>query len=181
MTTKTTLIIGACALLAMAGLAQAPSGTGTTTLSVAVGAEAALTVNTSSTSLTTASTTFGNPYTGTTSLTYFMRTGKSTGTGTLTLRVTADFSPAGGPLVATPPSTGDALTYSPTVSSPGTAATGPITATTTTQTAVGSWGAAASSTKAGNTASVAWSLTDDPVYNAGSTYTATTTFTISAT
>ena len=175
--TKTSIFMTA-ALLAMAGFAHAQ--TGTTTLSVNVGPEAALTVNTSTTTLSTASTTFGNPFTGTTNLTYLIRTSKSSGTGSLTLKITADFGGTGGPSVATPPSTGDALAYTCTVSAPGTACTGSQTASTTASTPFGTWGAAANSTKAGNSASVAWSLTDDPAYAQG-TYTATATFTISAT
>jgi len=178
-TMKRYLTITAFALLALTGLAQAQSNTGTTSLSVVVGAEAALTVNTATTNLTTSSTTFGNPFAGTTSLTYFIRTSKTTGTGTLTLKISTDFSPAGGPLVATAPSAGDALTYTCTVTAPGTACTGTQTASTTLATPLGTWGAAASSVKAGNSASVPWSLTDDPAYAAG-TYTATATFTISA-
>ena len=50
----------------------------------------------------------------------------------------------------------------------------------TAATSVATFGAAASSAKAGNTGSVAWSLTDDPVYATGA-YAATVTFTISAT
>ena len=172
--TRITLI--ACVLLAIAGIVQAQ----TTTLSVTVGPEAALTVNTGTTNLTTASTTFGNPFTGTTSLTYFIRTTKSTGTGNLTTKVTTDFGPAGGPSVGTPPSAGDALTYTCTVSAPGTGCTGSQTASTTASVAFGTWGAGANSVKAGNSASVAWSLTDDPAYATGP-YTATVTFTISAT
>jgi hypothetical protein len=169
-------IIAGC-LLALAGLAQAQS---TTTLSVVVGPEAALTVTTGTTSLATASTTFGNPFTGTTSLTYLIRTTKTGGTGTLSLKITTDFAGTGGPSVGTPPSTGDALTYTCTVSTPGTACTGSQTASTTAATPMGTWGAGANSTKAGNSASVAWSLTDDPVYATG-TYTATATFTIAST
>jgi len=181
MTKKTVFLAAVCALLILTGLAQAqPAASGTTSLSVAVSAEAALTVNTATTNLSTASTTFGNPYTGSTTLTYLIRTGKTSGTGTLTLKITADFAGAGGPSVGTPPTTGDALTYTCTVSSPGTACTGSQTASTSASTPLATWGAAASSTKAGNSASVAWSLTDDPVYAAG-TYTATATFTISAT
>jgi hypothetical protein len=168
----------ACVLLAIAGIAHAQIGT--TTLSVAVGPEAALTVNTGTTNLTSTSTSFGNPFTGTTSLTYFIRTTKSTGTGALTTKVTTDFGPAGGPSVATPPTAGDALQYTCTVSSPGTACTGSQTASTTAQVAFGSWGTGTNSAKAGNSASAAWSLTDDPAYTTG-TYTATVTFTISAT
>jgi hypothetical protein len=175
---KRYITIAACCILALAGLAQAQN-TGTTTLSVVVGPEAALTVTTGTTSLATTSTTFGNPFTGTTNLTYFIRTTKATGTGALTLKITSDFAGTGGPSVTTPPSTGDALTYTCTVSSPGTACTGSQTASTASSTGFGTWGAAANSTKAGNSASVAWSLSDDPVYATG-TYTATATFTISA-
>ncbi|MGO4882523.1 MAG: hypothetical protein ACLP59_17070 [Bryobacteraceae bacterium] len=171
-----TIIAGG--LLALAGLAQAQS-TGTTTLSVVVGPEAALTVTNGTTSLATTSTTFGNPFTGTTTLTYFIRTTKTSGSGTLTLKITTDFAGAGGPSVGTPPSSGDLLTYTCTVSTPGTACTGSQTASISAATAFGTWGPGANSVKAGNSASVAWSLTDDPAYATG-TYTATATFTIGA-
>jgi len=167
----------ACSLVAFAGLLHAQ--TGTTTLSVTVGPEAALTVTTGTTSLATTSTTFGLPFTGSTALTYQIRTTKSTGSGTLTLKITTDFGGTGGPSVGTPPSAGDTLQYTCTVSAPGTACTGSQTASTSASTSVATFGAGASSTKAGNSASVAWSLTDDPVYSTG-TYTATATFTISA-
>jgi hypothetical protein len=167
------IISGLMLALTSLGAAQ------TTTLSVVVGPEAALTVTTGTTSLSTASATFGSPYTGTTSLTYQIRTTKAGGTGTITLKVTTDFT-GGGPSVTTPPSTGDALTYTCTVSTPGTGCSGSQTASTASTTALATFGANATSAKAGNTASVAWSLTDDPVYATG-TYTATTTFTISAT
>lgn len=172
---RVTLI--ACVLLAFAGIVSAQP---TTTLSVAVGPEAALTVTTGTTNLATAATNFSLPFTGTTNFLYFIRTSKSSGTGTITSVVTTDFSPAGGPSVVTAPTTGDALTYSCTVSTPATACTGPITASKAAATNVASFGAAASSTKAGNSGSVAWSLTDDPLYATG-TYTATVTFAISAT
>jgi len=168
----------ACLLLAIAGIAQAQ--TGTTTLSVVVGPEATLTVTTGTTNLATAATNFSLPFTGTTSLTYFIRTTKSTGSGTITAKVTTDFGGAGGPSVATPPSAGDALTYTCTVSAPGTACTSSQTASTSTATSVATFGAGANSVKAGNSASTAWSLTDDPVYSTG-TYTATVTYTISST
>jgi hypothetical protein len=173
------IFTAACGLLAFTGLAFAQA-TGTTSLSVVVGAEASLTVTTGTTSLTTASTAFGNPYTGTTSLTYMIRTKQTGGNGTVTAKITTDFAGVGaGPSVATPPSVGDALTYTCTVSSPGTACSGTLTASTTAATSVATFGAGANSTKAGNAASVAWSLTDDPAYATG-TFAATTTFTISA-
>lgn len=166
----------ACTLLAMAGIVRAQN---TTTLSVAVNPEASLTVTTGTTNLTTSGTNFTVPFTGNTSFTYQIRTMKSGGNGTITSKVTADFAGTGGPSVGTPPSTGDALTYTCTVASPGTACTGSQTSSTSTATSVATFGAGANSTKAGNTGSVAWSLTDDPVYATG-TYTATVTFTISA-
>lgn len=171
------ITIIACALLAMAGLALAQN---TTTLSVLVGPEAALTVTTGTTNLTTSGTNFTVPYTGNTAFTYQIRTTKAGGTGSITSKVTADFAGTGGPSVATPPTTGDALAYTCTVSNPGTACTGSQTSSTTASTSVATFGANAQSTKAGNSGSVAWSLTDDPVYATG-TYTATVTFTISAT
>ena len=171
------IITIAAALLAVAGIIQAQS---TTTLSVVVPAEASLTVTTGTTNLATTGTNFTVPYTGTTNFTYQIRTSKTGGHGQITAQVTTDFGPAGGPLVATPPSTGDALTYACTVSLPATACTGSQTASTTAATTVATFGAAANSTKAGNSGSVAWSLTDDPLYATG-TYTAVVTFTISAT
>src|ERR1035438_2308780 len=95
-----TTIAATCLMLALAGMAQAQL---TTSLSVVVGAEASLTVNTGTTSLTTASTSFANPFTGTTSLTYLIRTTKAGGSGTITVKITSDFAGTGGPSVTTPP------------------------------------------------------------------------------
>jgi len=166
-------------LAAASAFAQLGATTGTTTLSVGVVAEAGLTVNTATTTLASTGTNFST-YTGTTNLTYYIRTTPTTGAGSIVLKVTTDFAPTGGPSVTTPPTTGDKLTYNCTVSSPGTACTGPLTASTASTTNVGSFVAGSKSTYAGNTASVAWSLTNDPQYTVG-TYTATVTFTISAT
>ena len=173
---KQKLTITACMLLAAAGIVQAQN---TTTLSVVVPAEAALTVTTGTTNLATTGTNFTIPYTGTTNFTYQIRTTKTGGSGTITAKVTADFAGTGGPSVGTPPTAGDTLAYTCTISTPGTACTGSQTASTSATTPVATFGAAANSTKAGNSGSVAWSLTDDPVYATG-TYTATVTFTISA-
>lgn len=166
-------------MLLFAGLLQAQFGpTGTTTVSVSVGSEASLRVDTATTTLT-AGGTFAN-YTGTTNLTYKIRTSQSTGNGTITARVTTDFSPTGGPSVASPPTAGDQLAYTCTVSSPGTACSGSQTASTSADTSVATFGADATSAAAGNSGSVAWTLTNDPVYKTG-TYTAVVTFTIAAT
>jgi len=171
----TTLIV-----LWAASLAQAQLGgtTGNSTVSVAVVAEGALSAITGTSTLSSTGTNFST-YTGTTNLTYFIRTSPTSGSGYIVLQVTNDFSPTGGPSVASPPTGTDALTYNCTVSSPGTACTGPLTAKTTAQTSVGTFGANAHSALAGNSASVSWSLTNDPQYKVG-TYTATVTFTISA-
>jgi hypothetical protein len=99
------------------------AGTGTTSVSVTVGSEAAIQVNTATSTLTSAGTTFNN-YTGSTAFTYKIRTTKVGGTGAVTVQVTSDFSPVGGPSVATPPTAGDALAYTCTVAAPGTACAG---------------------------------------------------------
>jgi hypothetical protein len=154
------------------------AASGTTTLQVTVAAEAALQVTTATTTLTAVGSIFNN-YTGTTNLTYKIRSTAATGTGSITLKVTADFNPAGGPSVGTPPSAGDALTYTCAVAAPGTACSGSTTASTAASTSVATFGAGASSTGAGNDASTAWTLTNDPAYKTGG-YSATVTYTISA-
>jgi hypothetical protein len=164
-------------LLAFAAQAQFNT-TGTTSVAVTVAAEASLQVNTATTTLANVGTIF-NAYTGTTSLSYKVRTSKTGGTGTITLEVTSDFSPASGPSVTTPPTAGDALTYTCTVSAPGTGCTGSVTSSTAAATSVATFGTNAHSASAGNTGSVAWSLTDDPTYQTGA-FSATVTFTISA-
>jgi hypothetical protein len=141
-------------------------------------AEAALTVS-SPTPLTAAGTVFNN-YTGSTTLTYFIRTTLSTGSGSITLKVTTDFSPANGPSVTTPPTAGDALKYTCGGAAPATPCTGSQTASTSASTPVVTFGADAhTTTTSGSTATTAWTLTNDPVYKTGS-YSATVTFTISA-
>ncbi len=172
---RLTAVLGTCAATLLGQFAT----TGTTTVSVTVGAEAAIRIDTSTTTLTTAATTFA-AYTGTTSLTYKIRTTQSTGTGAITSRVTTDFAPTGGPSVATPPTAGDLLQYTCTIASPGTACSGTQTASTSADTSVATFGADARSALAGNSGSVAWTLTNDPVYKTG-TYTATVTFTMSTT
>jgi hypothetical protein len=95
------------------------------------------------------------------------------------LKVTTDFSPVGGPSVGSPPTAGDTLTYTCTVASPGTACTGTQTAATSSQTNLATFGTDVHTSTGGSTASVAWILTNDPIYKTG-TYSATVTFTISA-
>jgi hypothetical protein len=172
-----TLPLLALVLLFTASLGHAQgSATGATSVTVTVGAEAALTV-TSPTTLAATGTVF-NPYTGTTTVTYFIRTTQSTGSGSITLKVTTDFSPANGPSVGTPPTAGDALKYTCTAAAPATPCSGSQTALTTGTTSVATFGADAHTTPSGSTVTTSWTLTNDPVYKTGS-YSATVTFTIS--
>src|SRR6202035_5928807 len=97
--TKRNAIATFGSLLIIAGTARAQGATGTTTVSVAIAAEASLTINTATSTLSTSGTTFSNPFTGTTSLTYKIRTTKVGGAGTITLKVTTDFGTVGGPSV----------------------------------------------------------------------------------
>jgi hypothetical protein len=174
-------------LIALAGIlsfipaarCQTFGSTGTTNISVTVAAEASLYVSTATTALTSGGTLFSD-YTGTTNLLYKIRTSKGAGTGNIQAQVTTDFSPTGGPLVATPPTTGDTLSYSCTVSTPGTACDPGQIASTTSGTPVVSFSADARSARAGNSGSVSWTLTNDPQYKTGP-YSATVTFTVSAT
>jgi hypothetical protein len=170
------------ALLLTVSLAHAQLGTttGTTTVNLTVSAEAALTAISGTTTLSSTGTNFTN-YTGSTSLTYYVRTTLSGGSGSITLKVTSDFSPANGPSVTTPPSTGDKLAYTCTISGVGTACSGSQTGSTSASTGVVTFGANAHTATfpGGDTASTSWTLTNDPKYQTGS-YSAVVTFTISA-
>ena len=169
-------------MLLGASMSFAQTHTATSSLSVTVGPEAALTATAGP---LTSTGIFGN-YTGTTSLTYYVRTTGSGG-GTVTVEITTDFSTGGangGPSVATPPDPADLLTYSSASPGPAigtaTGCTGPVTALTTAATNVLTFVANTQSLKAGSPASTSWTLVNDPNYKAG-TYTAVATYTISAT
>jgi len=169
---RNTLLIGSLLVLLLACTAMAQStATGTTNLTVNVVPEAWLQVD-ASTALTNSG--HFDPFIGTTNFTYKIRTGTA-GSGTLQVQV-AEFSPTGGPTVA-----GGNLTYTCTLPSPGTACATAQTASTSTPTSVGTFGAAAHSAKAGSTGSVSWSLLDDPTYAIGNNYKAVVTWTLSAT
>ncbi|MGD0840585.1 MAG: hypothetical protein ABSA32_05445 [Candidatus Acidiferrales bacterium] len=118
-------------------------------------------------------------YTGTTSFTYFIRTGTVGGSGYIKLQVTSDFSPTGGPSVGTPIAAGDTLRYACAISSPGTACSGFQVASVASQTPVGTFTTNAHTAANGSSASILWELTNDPLYQTG-TYMATITYTISA-
>jgi hypothetical protein len=173
-------VLAAVSLILLVPAAQAQfAATGTTTVSVTVAAEAAIRIDTANTVLTNAAP--FSDYTGTTNYTYKIRTGAVAGTGSLTLQVTSDFAPGlVGPSVASPLSPGDTLAYTCAVAAPGTACAGSVTSSTAAATSVASFGANARSAVAGNAGSVNWTLTNDPLYETGS-YSATVTFTISAT
>jgi len=100
-------LLAAVVLLLSASLAGAATvtATGTTTLSLTVSNEASITITTTTTTLAATGTTF-NPYTGATNFTYKIRTSQTSGTGSIQLEVTTDFSGTGGPSVGTPPSSG---------------------------------------------------------------------------
>ncbi len=174
----TFLVLAGMLLFALNAGAQPFGPTGTTTINVTVAAEASLYINDSSTSLT------GGPlfadYTGTTNFTYKIRTSQGSGTGTITSLVTADFSPPGGPSVANPPTPGNTLAYTCNVSAPATSCSGSQTSSTTVAQPVASFGSNARSARPGNSGQVNWTLTNDPQYQTNS-YSATVTFTVSAT
>jgi hypothetical protein len=139
-----------------------------------------------SVTLTNTGTTFNN-FTGAVTLDYKARTTASTGSGTITVKATTDFTcSSGGPCITSPPSTGDALTYTCSGATLGTNCSGTQTVSTTTATnvvtiAAGACtgGGAPCSTANPNTVTVNFTLTDDPKYQTGK-YSATLTWTISA-
>src|SRR5438128_552820 len=87
-------------LLALAILSAAPVvyAQATATGSVTIGAEAGLTIPATPVFSATGGP-FGT-YTGLTNLTYFIRTSQSAGSGSIQMKVTTDFTPAGGPAVS---------------------------------------------------------------------------------
>jgi hypothetical protein len=165
-------------LLAPAFLLSATSTT-TQTLSAQINAIGKLSVP-ASLALTTAGTTFV-AYSGNLSVSYRARTTAGTGSGSLTLRATADFSPAGGPSIAT-----GQFTYTCSAATLGAACSGTQTASTASQTSVVTMGAGHCTGGGGscsvanpNTVQSTFTLSNNPAYKTG-TYSATLTFTISA-
>jgi hypothetical protein len=139
----------------------------------------------SSVTLAKSGTTFSN-FTGSLTIQYDARTTQSTGGGYITVEATADFTPAGGPSIASPPSTGDALTYTCSGATLGANCSGTQTVSTTTSTNVVTFsasectgGGGSCSSSSPNTVTLNFTLTDDPNYKTGS-YSATLKFTISA-
>jgi hypothetical protein len=173
-------LASAVALLMPVGLLAQFNPSGSTSVSVTVGAEAAIRIDSASTALTGSGVVFGSDFTGNTAFTYKIRTKQTNGSGNIQLQVTSDFSPSGGPSVASPLDPSDTLSYACTVAQPGSGCSGQQNASTTTATPVATFGANARSTKAGNTGSLSWTLPNDPQYATG-TFTSLVTLTISTT
>jgi len=171
-------------LLAPSGLPAATLTT-TQTLTAVISPEGGFFSLTSNVSLTKNGSIFTNFTSSPVAIQYCARTTQSTGGGNITVKATADFSPSGGPSIASPPSTGDGLTYTCSTATLGQACTNtPTVSTTTAMNVVAFAPSECSSSTCGssnrNTVTVTFYLTDDPKYNTGS-YSATLTFTISAT
>ncbi|MGA3326800.1 MAG: hypothetical protein ABSF45_20230 [Terriglobia bacterium] len=177
---------GLVMLLAPVG-SYAQTTLGTQTLSLTLHAAGLLYTVPASVTLTHVGTTF-TTFTGSVTLDYRARTTTSTGSGTITAKATTDFPCAsGGPCIATPPSAGDALTYTCSGATLGASCSGTQTVSTTAATNVVTIPAGACTgagspcgNAATNTVSVNFKLTDDPKYKTGGPYSATLTWTISA-
>jgi hypothetical protein len=159
--------------------------TTTQTLQAVISPEGGLFSFPNSVTLAKTGTTFTN-FTGSLTIQYRERTTQSTGGGSITVEATADFTPANGPSIHTPPSTGDKLTYTCSLATLGTNCSGTQTVSTTAATNVVTFaasectgGGGSCSAYSPNTVNLSFTLTDDPKYDTGS-YSATLTFTISA-
>ncbi len=164
-----TLCFGATLLTALESLGV--TATGTTVVTANISADASITVS-SPTNLSTGGA-FAS-FTGSTTVTFSIRTTKVGGSGSIVLQA-AEFSPAGGPTVAA-----GNLTYScsgsPSVGSP---CAGTITASTSSTTSVVS-GIGTDAKANGTGVTVNWTLANSPLFSTGS-YSATITFTLSST
>jgi hypothetical protein len=178
------LAFTAVALLCTASLASAQvTATSPANLSLTVANEANISID-ATTNFNTPNTTFTD-YTATTNYHYQVRTTKVSGSGFISVAISVanDFGP-GGPS-ANSPAAGDSLKITSSTASVGTTAVPANQINATAQNIVtfgtdahaGSPGPVGSK---GATGSVAWNLTNDPAYVTGS-YTATATFTVSAT
>jgi hypothetical protein len=168
--------------------AQAQTTLGTQTLSLNAQPAGLLYWFPSSLTFTKTGTVFDS-YTSTITIQYRARTTTIVGTGSITVKASADFVCAsGGPCIATPPSPGDALNYTCSGATLGSNCPGTQTISTGGATSVVNAIPAGSCTGGGNPCTTAnpntvilnFNFTDDPKYRTGS-YTATLIFTISAT
>lgn len=160
---------------------SADGGTGVATQSISATIIPAWTLTAPGAASLTHSTNNFQSFQSTIPLQYEART-TPVGGGSITLRVTNDFSPTGGPSVAK-----GVLTYTCASANLGTPCSGSQTASTTAQTPVltlpasaCTGGGGACSSQDPNSLNLTFYLTDDPGYATGS-YSANVTFTISAT
>jgi hypothetical protein len=166
---------------------QATSLTTTQTLQAVISPLGGLFSFPNSVTLTKTGTTFSS-FTGSLTIQYDARTTQSTGGGSITVKATTDFTPARGPSIASPPSTGDALQYTCAGATLGTGCSGTQTVSTTASTNVitlsaseCTGGGGSCSSASPNTVTLNFTLTDDPEYKVSTgSYSATLTFTISA-
>jgi ABC-type Na+ efflux pump permease subunit len=129
--------------------------------------------------LNAAGTTFQN-YSGTLTVSFRVRTTPA-GNGSITLKATGDFSPAGGPTIAS-----GGLTYTCGAATLGSVCSGTQTASTASQTSVATLPASACTGGGGscsgsdpNTVQVNLTLVNSPTFKTG-TYSASLTFSISS-
>lgn len=156
------------------------TGSATQSLSAMITPGAVLTAP-STASLTHSSNTF-QAFQASLAVNYEVRTSPTGSGGKITLQVTKDFSPAGGPSAAS-----GVLTYTCGAANLGVPCSGTQTASTTSQTplltlpaSTCTGGGGACSSQDPNSVNLTFTLTDNPAYATGS-YSATVTFTISAT
>jgi hypothetical protein len=174
---KKILALTALALLLAASSAFAQGATQQTNyLNVAVAPEASLAA-VNNTSLTEGSGAFAS-YTGSTSLTFSVRTSKASGTGggTISFKIANDFTDTSSDTISVAAN----LTYSCSAGSVGTACSGssnPI-ALSTAETIVTFANDVHGS---GATASVGWTLANNPNYETNTSYSTIVTYTISVT
>jgi hypothetical protein len=166
-------------LAVIPALLSAATGTATQTLSAQINAISKLSVPASLT-VTHTGTIFA-AYAGNLIVSYRARTTASTGSGSLTVKATADFSPTGGPSIAS-----GQLTYTCTSATLGSACSGTQTTSTASQTNVVTLGASACTGGGGscssvdpNTVQTSFALVNNPALKTG-LYSATLTFTASA-
>ena len=155
------------------------TGSGSQTLTAVIDPIGSVTVP-GSANLTRGATAF-EPFTGTVAVSYQVRT-SPTGGGAITLNVSNDFTPSGGPSAAS-----GALQYTCAGATLGTACSGTQTASPTAQTPVLTLPASACTGGGGscsnsnpNSVNLTFTLTDNPGYATG-TYSGNITLTISAT
>lgn len=181
------MALGALLLAPVCSPAQTVLGTQTLNLDLQNAVK--IIVATPSVTLLASGTTF-NDYVSQTAVgvTYWIRTTPGSGSGGIVVQATTDFACGGGPCIGTPPTAGDALTYTCSGATLGTSCSGTQTVSTTSATnvvtgigaGVCTGGGGACSSAIPNAVNLNFRLTNDPKYRTGS-YSATLTFTISGT